>query len=211
MKYPQARLIQFARYPELGKVKTRLSPHLDDKNILDLYRKLVARTYNTLKDARLAPVTIFCSDAKTDSDGFFAQMGATDYCHQRGVDLGERMYNAFVQTLAPAGSAQMVVLVGSDCPFLSDDIVDEALAALASGADSVFGPAVDGGYYLIGLRRVEWTLFESIPWGTARVYGETLRRLRNLGWRNHQLKILADIDRPADLAVLDEIPLFFQN
>jgi rSAM/selenodomain-associated transferase 1 len=210
VKYPNARLIQFARYPKLGRVKTRLSPQLADKDILNLYRRLVAHTYNSLHGARLAPLAIW-SDGEGDGDGFFAGLGVESHRSQHGRDLGERMYTAFAQELPPKGNAEMVVLVGSDCPLLSGDLVDEAFAALSEGANSVFGPAADGGYYLIGLRTPQWELFREIPWGTGEVYRLTLQRLKKLNWRNHELQTLVDIDRPCDLKILDEIPHFFEN
>jgi glycosyltransferase A (GT-A) superfamily protein (DUF2064 family) len=94
------------------------------------------------------------------------------------------------------------VLIGSDCPALRPSDLRAALRALRAGADAVLSPAEDGGYPLIGLRRVSRRLFDGVSWGSARVLEQTRRRLARLGWRWTELRTLWDVDRPEDVARL---------
>jgi uncharacterized protein len=94
------------------------------------------------------------------------------------------------------------VLIGSDCPALRAADLRAAFAALRTGADAVIAPAEDGGYPLIGLRRVSPDLFEGIEWGGEQVLAATRLRLSRLGWKWIELRELWDVDRPADVARL---------
>lgn len=193
--YPDSRLLQFARSPVPGRVKSRLQPVLGEKGCLALHCRLVEYTHRQLQDAHLAPVEIWYSE-KEGSDFFRRFSPAAGRHCQWGLDLGERMHNAFDHVLSRSRSA---VMVGSDCPFVGADLLGAALGALAGGQDAVFGPASDGGYYLVGLARAERRLFTGIDWGTGSVMAQTRLRLRELGWRWRELPTLADIDRPEDL------------
>jgi len=117
---------------------------------------------------------------------------------QQGNDLGERLYHASEQAL---DRADAVILVGTDCPGLDAAYASAAVQRLETD-DAVLGPALDGGYVLLGLRRTDPTLFSSMPWGTDQVAAITRRRLGQLGWRWSELNALRDIDRPEDLAHL---------
>jgi glycosyltransferase A (GT-A) superfamily protein (DUF2064 family) len=105
------------------------------------------------------------------------------------------MHAAFESVLARHSRA---LLVGSDCPALTARHLREADQALRDGADAVFVPCEDGGYALIGLRRIDPLLFEGIRWGDDSVMAGTRDRLRSLGWRWRELETLWDVDRPED-------------
>lgn len=189
-------LIQFAREPVEGAVKTRLIGALSPGQACELHCALVRRTCDTLLAAGLGDVEL----AVTGSIGhplFTAclEQGVRGLTRQCGGDLGERMYNAMADGLA---RYERVLLVGSDCPAIDAAYLEEALRSL-DHVPVVLGPALDGGYVLIGGRRVEPDLFSGISWGGDRVYVQTQERLRALGLRWAELPALADIDRPADL------------
>jgi uncharacterized protein len=114
---------------------------------------------------------------------------------QGAGDLGVRMAEALGEALTRRGRA---VLIGSDCPGYHHAYLTAAFAAL-DGHGAVLGPAVDGGYVLIGLRRVALDLFAGIPWGTDTVLVRTRAALVRLGWTWAELPALRDIDRPEDL------------
>jgi rSAM/selenodomain-associated transferase 2 len=97
--------------------------------------------------------------------------------------------------------ARRAVIIGTDCPGITPEIIEGAFDSL-EGSDFAVGPASDGGYYLIGLSRHIHELFEGIPWGTSRVFDETMRVSERLGLSNSRLEILADVDRPEDLGEL---------
>jgi 2-phospho-L-lactate guanylyltransferase (CobY/MobA/RfbA family) len=120
---------------------------------------------------------------------------------QEGDDLGVRLHAGLA---AAARAASLVAAIGSDHPELSAAVIEEAFAALRAGAPVVLGPAQDGGYYLIGVRREALSprLFEDVPWSGPRVLAVTRERCREEGIEPRLLATLADVDTPADLAHL---------
>jgi rSAM/selenodomain-associated transferase 1 len=106
------------------------------------------------------------------------------------------MAHAFHETLKWTTQA---LLIGTDCPSLTVDDLREAAEVLRKGIDAVIGPAEDGGYILIGLRRCVPDLFTGISWGTGSVLDQTRRRLRELRWKWHELSEQWDVDRPEDV------------
>jgi len=189
--------IQFAREPLSGQVKTRMQPRLSAAQACSLHSELVLRTTRTLVQARLGPVEL--AVAGNPGHPLFRQcrrLGVTTMSTQSGTGLGQRMY------LALAAGLQLyerVVLVGSDCPGIDRDYLRAALKRL-NAADVVLGPALDGGYVLIGARRIEPGVFEGLRGGTPQVLAQTRRALRGLGLAWKELPPLQDIDRPEDLA-----------
>jgi len=191
----RALLVQFARAPQPGRVKTRMQPQLNGAQSLALHRAMVLHTCRTLRRARLGPVQVCVAGALSDPLFTRCRGYGASLARQSGADLGERMYRALVAGLRRHGR---VVLVGSDCPALDADYLGAACAALDT-VDVVLGPAVDGGYVLIGVRRLHVALFRGIPWGGAQVFAETQARLRETGLSWCALAPLADVDRPEDL------------
>lgn len=114
---------------------------------------------------------------------------------QADGDLGTRMQTAFADAFA--GRASRVVIIGSDCPYLTGDDIREAWKALDS-ADLVLGPAKDGGYWLIGLRRDQPALFTKMAWSSEQVLTETIERAKALGLKTFLLRTLSDVDTRAD-------------
>ena len=198
-----ARVVVFSKAPEPGTVKTRLIPALGPEGAAALHRDLTVRAIETALAASVGPVELWC--APDASHSFFAE------CAQRhpvslvdqGVgDLGARMHAAFSSLL---GTCERVLLIGSDVPALTPRYLQEADRALSEGEDAVVGPAEDGGYVLIGLRRVALQLFEGIAWGGPDVWCDTRARLDALRWRYRSLPALWDVDRREDLRRLEKI------
>jgi rSAM/selenodomain-associated transferase 1 len=202
MEFPHARILILAKAPRPGSVKTRLVPPLTPRQAAELQSRLLVETVARLAGARLAPVELWCSPA-IDAPPFPALGRAygVRLRLQRGADLGERMRNAADEALRRACS---VALVGADCPGLDADYVRTALQALTN-TDAVLGPAEDGGYVLLGLKRTGPELFSGVPWGTGAVADTTRERLRGLGWGWRELPVLWDLDRPTDLARYHEL------
>lgn len=194
------RLLVFAKAPEPGHVKTRLIPALGPGGAAELHAALVRRTLEVALRARAAPVELWC--APDVEHPFFQAMrrqyGVTLRPQPDG-DLGARMGGAFLRTLTRTEAG---VLIGTDCPGLRAGDLRTAFARLGAGVEAVLGPAADGGYWLIGLRRPLGPLFRDIPWGTARVLSATRAVLGRHGLSAHELPTRADVDRPEDLAAL---------
>ncbi|HRC87413.1 MAG TPA: DUF2064 domain-containing protein, partial [Thermoanaerobaculia bacterium] len=120
---------------------------------------------------------------------------------QEGADLGERLYHGLA---AAARHHLYVAAVGSDHPHLSAARVERAFALLEAGTDAVFGPAEDGGYYLVALsaKILAPALFAEIPWSSAETLAATLARCQELGLKVELLEPSPDVDTPADLGRL---------
>lgn len=201
MRFPNARILIFAKAPVPGQVKTRLIPRLGEEGAALLYTRLLRRTVSELGGSGLCPVQCWCApDTRHVLFKEFASRYRIRLQTQSGADLGTRMLNAAASAL---GESDSVVLVGADCPWLGADYLGRALDCLDEGADAVVGPAEDGGYVLLGLKRAAVELFENMPWGTVEVLAKTRHRLQGLGWRWRELTVLWDVDRPEDLERLD--------
>jgi hypothetical protein len=188
-------VIVFARAPQPGAAKTRLIPLLGRDGAAALHARLVEHTLATAARAGLSAVELHGTPS---CDRFLSacatRHGATLKAQVEG-DLGERMYAAAVGALAKYDG---VILIGSDCPALEPDHLRTAARLLEEGRDTVLAPADDGGYALIALARCDKRLFDDVSWSTGAVMDETRSRLRNLGWRWHELETLWDVDRPLD-------------
>jgi rSAM/selenodomain-associated transferase 1 len=205
VEFSGARLLVFAKAPEPGKVKTRLIPILGTAGAARLHRQLVTHCLARMIAAELCPVQLWC--APNIAHPFFrlcARRFNIPLRTQHGPDLGARMLHALQDALREVQSA---LLIGTDCPTLGPDDLTEALRRLGQGQDIVLVPALDGGYALIGARRVDTHLFEGIVWGTETVLAETRYRLAQLGWHWMALEPRWDVDRPADLAHLRRLLL----
>jgi len=195
-------IIQFAREPVPGQVKTRMLPHLSPDEACKLHSDLVLWSCRRLLSSSLAPVQLHVAGDKRHR--VFEQcqaMGVSKILEQRGADLGQRMYRAISAALTVH---EKVVLVGSDCPGIDADYVGSALRAL-DRVPLVLGPAEDGGYVLIGATQIDWLLFEGVNWGSAAVLSQTLERLARLDWEFEELDCSRDIDRPEDLPAWEAI------
>jgi hypothetical protein len=183
-----------ARVPQPGAVKTRLAAQVGPDLAVALYAAFLGDLDERL-DKEGHPTVWFQWPAEPSLRRWVPRAPAISA--QWGADLGERMAGAFADCFA-MGHAP-VVMLGADAPHFPAARVAEALGALASGREIVIGPAEDGGYYLIGLRRPMVEVFRDIPWGTHMVYETTLQRLATLGLTPEVLPSYFDIDDGADL------------
>tara|TARA_R110002072_G_scaffold278758_1_gene440603 strand:+ start:1355 stop:2665 length:1311 start_codon:yes stop_codon:yes gene_type:complete len=202
-RFPDAKLLVFAKAPVRGRVKTRLQSLLSEEAALQLHKKLIAYTWRRLGRQDFLPAQLWASEA--GHEGFFLELCSAQQLHvQTGNDLGERMRLAARLALADAA---MVLIVGADCPSVDPDYLAAALQKLSSGAQVVLGPAEDGGYVLVGLREpVIADMFEGIDWGSDQVLQQTRVRLAKAGVAWEELSPRWDVDRPEDMARLVQLP-----
>ena len=182
------RLALFARYPTPGRAKTRLIPALGAQGAADQHRRLTERTLATLHATGLS-VEVRSTGAPADS--FRRWLGDVVVIPQGGGLLGARM--------ARAARESPAILIGADIPDLTTELVQTA-ATLLQRHSVVIGPALDGGYYLIGVREPAPWLFAPMAWGSDTVLTETLERCAARGIVPGLLTPLADLDRPEDIA-----------
>ena len=196
--FRRARVLLFAKAPVPGQVKTRMIPALGADGAAGLHARLLRETVVRLSAAAVAPLELWCApDTRHALFGELAELHGLTLHQQRGDGLGERLLGASADAL---GRADSVALIGSDCPELGAAYLAQAFDALRStGVDAVLGPAADGGYVLLALRRAEPPLFTEMPWGGDQVAAITRERMAALGWRWRELPVLRDVDRPPDL------------
>ncbi len=190
-------LILFARQPVAGQVKTRLESALGIEGTLALYRRMLEKQITLINRFTKANIQLWV-DGDTGHEDFSVFKGLV--FKQSGDDLGLRMSHALDHALSQHDNA---ILIGCDCPQYSHDYFERAFLALEEGADMVLGPAVDGGYVLVGLRRSQQEIFQGIEWGSAEVMKQTRERIKALGVQCHELETLHDIDEPQDLHLLE--------
>ena len=184
-------VIVFARNPELGKVKTRLAQTIGKKSALKVYKLLLEHTEKTIRNMD-CDKAIYYSEKIIDNDIWDNTIYQKH--QQEGIELGERMRNAFSKTFHD--NYEKVILIGSDLFDLQPKHIEEAFNKLNTN-DVIIGPAEDGGYYLLGMKILHEPVFKNKKWGNAAVFLNTMQDLQNVDV--HLLEELNDIDTFEDL------------
>ena len=183
----------FIKNPEAGKVKTRLAKSIGDLEALQIYKKLLKRTLTVAAQSEVRKQvwysTFIDKEDEISTDTFEKYL-------QTGSDLGARMSGAFQQAFKDG--ADRVVIIGSDCPDLNEDVLEDAFKQLEN-CDLVIGPSEDGGYYLLGMNRFYGALFNDVEWSTESVLESTIDRASEIGLNIEKLPVLNDIDTVEDL------------
>ncbi len=198
MRHPSGRILIFAKAPVPGEVKRRLAKTLGADEATKVYEAMLEYVVAMAARSGLSPITL-CVTPDSGHPLFqsLSERFGVELEPQRGADLGERMAHALESALE---TAEYAILIGSDCPLLDEAYLAQALEGLAQGAEAMFGPAEDGGYVLVGLRRSEPALFRDLPWGGERVMAITRERCAEKAIRLKELAVLYDIDRENDFA-----------
>lgn len=203
----------FTKYPHMGRVKTRLAKGIGAETACYLHTKMTYHALNQamqLQKEQTADCLVFFHGADEKStytwlkDGLEQQF-SDEPLHlimQEGNDLGERMYHAF-ERMRALGYEKMV-LIGTDCPEITKEVLKSALSALRE-KDVVFGPSRDGGYYLLGMKALHSALFRGIPWSREDTLHQSLQCCNGHGISYALLSTLCDIDRPEDISHLEGI------
>lgn len=182
----------FIKNPRRGYVKTRLAATAGDDEALRIYHILLQKTRKTAAMVNCER-WLWYSDEIPESDEWPVE--SFNKKVQVSGDLGQRMLAAFEASFA-AGNGKALI-IGSDCPTLSLELLNEAFEAL-DHADVVVGPTLDGGYYLLGMNTLHKDLFENIHWSTEHVFRETCAKINAAGLNRKDLLVLNDIDEEAD-------------
>lgn len=186
----KALIIVFVKNIKLGKVKTRLAKTIGNQGAFEVYKNLVEitekATENILTDKR-----IYFSEAIIDTKWKNHYKAV-----QEGKDLGERMKNAFIKGFEDGYNR--IVLIGSDLPDITSSHIENGLKSLKNN-NVVFGPAIDGGYYLVGMTKIYNPIFDNKPWSQPQLLEVTLNELKQNNISFGLLKILNDIDTFEDL------------
>jgi len=172
-------------------VKTRLAKTVGDDRALAIYKALLEHTRKLTLPVSATRFLFYSNKINFDDD-----WSEEDFhkAVQHNGDLGDRMKAAFAKAFE---QHDQVLIIGSDCASLTTEIVNEGFAALTNH-DFVLGPAMDGGYYLLGMKKYTPALFEEMPWSTETVAKITLDRINTMGKSCFLLKELSDIDFEED-------------
>lgn len=189
------RIVIFAKAPVAGKVKTRLIPALGAQGAADLAERMLADTCEEALAADIGPVEL-CLEHHPGWTGKIPD--GVEVSDQGSGDLGERLWRAAERAGLP------LLLTGTDCPALDRHKLRAAAAHLATH-DCMIHPTEDGGYALLGLTRLDRSLFTDIAWSTPTVAEATIGTIRALGWSLAVGETLHDIDVPADLVRLSRV------
>jgi rSAM/selenodomain-associated transferase 1 len=185
-------LIIIAKHPEKENVKTRLSGSMTREKRLELYMSMLGNTINRLRTVKGTDTIIAFAPGETKS--YFSSFYLQTIPLPTG-DLGERMHHAFEQVFR--NGYEKAALVGVDIPDLSESIVLKAYEFLTDN-DIVFGPAKDGGYYLIGMKRPYIELFKGVPWSTAETLKKSIEKVKKKGLSFALTEELYDVDTEKD-------------
>lgn len=186
-------LIIFVKNPVLGKAKTRLAATVGDQRALAIYKLLLEKTRAETIDLA-ADKVVYYSDHIDKSDLW------NNDCYQKAVqatgDLGVKMTSAFEKAFQ--AGYERVCIIGSDCYDITQAHLEGAFSTLQR-KDAVIGPAVDGGYYTLGMSRFKPELFENKVWSTKTVAADTMKDFESLALNYSTLPTLKDVDTEGDL------------
>lgn len=192
------KIIIMAKVPEPGKVKTRLQPFLTPEQSAEFAQCLLQDTINKAKSLQNNLIIAYSPLERRD---FFDDFHNLKLVAQTGNDLGERMFNAF--EFAFDNDSDSLVMIGTDSPTFPTEFIKKAFEHLAKN-DAVLGKTEDGGFYLIGLRRLDKRIFENVEWSSEMTFLQTKRNLGKIDFSLAELPIWYDVDEPKDLKRLRE-------
>jgi len=196
-------VIQFAKWPVLGNVKTRLASAIGDEKALKVHMKLMDEVLTKLMLAKheglCGDIELWLNEIPAQKKDMAAILSKTGYYQimckvQNGNTLGDKMAHAILSSLQVY---KKIIIVGSDCPNISTKTLMEASEAL-NKTDIVLGPAEDGGYVLIGASKFNADIFNDVAWGKGAVFDKTLRNLQRLNFSHTTLEESWDVDDLAD-------------
>ncbi len=197
-------LIIFVKNKIAGKVKTRLAATIGEQAALHIYQQLLAHTHSAVENLKVDKFVFYADHLEEDiwtGADFKKQM-------QQGSDLGERMKNAFNNLFE--NGYEKALIIGTDCPGIEEEIIENAFAQL-DNFDVIIGPAKDGGYYLLGMKKLLSFLFQNIKWSTRSVLKDTIAICKQHKLSYFLLPQLADIDVEKDLIYLKNSLALKQN
>ncbi|MBF8965493.1 TIGR04282 family arsenosugar biosynthesis glycosyltransferase [Pontibacter sp. FD36] len=193
MKQADTVILVFLKPFEAGYVKTRLAATVGDAVALDVYRHLVEHTLQQLRKLQPYADVVLCYSRQAANGQYISEFPCLI---QKGEDLGDRMLYAL--EWAHARKYDKKLIIGSDCFELTAEILEQAILWLET-EQVVVGPAMDGGYYLIGMKESHAELFAGIPWSTSGVITATVEVLERLKLDWAALPPLSDLDEEQDL------------
>lgn len=193
-------IIIIAKQPLPGFAKTRLIPALGETGAAQLAEKMLHHAVDQAYAADVGPVLLNYTPNSWQVDQFTTKVDGMRFVAQSAGDLGERM-SAACRQVYDGQPDSSVLLMGTDCPGLTDRVLRQMHLAL-NQRDACLVPANDGGYVALAMRKYNAHVFSEIAWSSESVAESTRQRMRDLGWQWSELPALVDIDEPSDLVHL---------
>lgn len=189
-----------AKVPVAGTVKTRLQPRLTAEQCADLAACFLRDAVSKINSLKIKLIIAYSPFEKRE---VLAEIVPDEhnFIEQKGTNLGEKMFHAF--EFAFSNNSDSVVMIGTDSPTFPADFIGQAFENL-SKADAVLGAAIDGGFYLIGLRSLKREIFENVEWSSPRTFEQTARNIEKANLKLALLPVWHDVDTPADLKRLQQ-------
>jgi len=190
-------IIIMAKAPFAGTVKTRLQPFLAAAQCAELAACFLRDTINKAKSLENQSLIIAYSPA--GEINYFNQFAhpKTSFVEQKGDNLGAKMFSAF--EFAFAQNAGAAVMIGTDSPTFPADFIEQAFEFLETNSDAVLGKTEDGGFYLIGLRRMNARIFDGVEWSSTKTFAQARENIMKLDWHLREVPAWYDVDEPKDL------------
>ncbi len=189
-------LIVFLKKPVEGKVKTRIGTAVGHSTAVAIYDKLLKKTADVVNGLR-KDIFVF-TDVPFDVPYFENYILRS----QKGEDLGGKMRNAF-KSIFDEGFSK-VGIIGTDCYDLSKEIIDDNFNKLLN-TDFVLGPSFDGGYYFLGMSKLNEEVFENVDWSTDKVLQQTVELIQQNGNSYTLGDRLSDVDEVSDVNLYPEL------
>lgn len=186
-------LIIFVKNPQLGRAKTRLAATIGDEAAFEAYKRLLTKTRDVTLELPYDKV-VYYDQFVDDTDLWYRK--DYDKAVQIAGQLGKKMQDAFERAFEDG--YQKICIIGSDCYDLTTEILAQAFDTLEK-YDAVMGPSQDGGYYLMGLSKANFSIFQNKEWSTESVASDTIKDFEKEGLSYALLPILNDVDTEADL------------
>jgi len=185
-----------AKAPISGKVKTRMSPQLTDSQCAQLAECFLLDTMQRFSRSSIRRII---AHETPPENNYFTKFATEDFelIEQAQGNLGERIYAAF--EFAFRNDSESVVMIGTDSPTFPEIALEKAFLELEAGVDAVLGRTLDGGFYLIGLRRLDSQIFENVEWSTSKTFDQTSANARKIGLSLAEIEEWYDIDDFASL------------
>lgn len=194
-------ILVFLKFPESGRVKTRLAADLGEESAKAAYEKLVCRVLEQCRDAGPDRIVIAYDPPEKSgeiqhwlSPWLIAYPGEVSWHEQSRGDLGDRLEHAAESVFQECGEETQLAIIGTDCVHLDRDVFTETWSRLDEGADAVFGPTEDGGYYLLGLKAPQGCLFQQIPWSSEKTLDASVEAAEKAGLSTQLLPKQFDVD-----------------
>lgn len=192
-------IIIMAKAPLAGTVKTRLQPFLSAEQCAQLAACFLRDTINKAKTLKIQLIIAYSPAGEIDYFRRWADE-KTSFVEQKGGDLGEKMFSAF--QFAFARKTEALVMIGTDSPTFPAGFIEQAFELLETDSDAVLGKTEDGGFYLLGLRKLDEKIFEAVEWSSPKAFEQVRANIMNLSWRPSEVPRWYDIDEAKDLEQL---------